>query len=57
VRVGNKKANLDKMYKLPDRGNIYLRIDFNGSKYWIFNYTHPLNVRATEPLQGAFFVR
>ena len=34
-----KTASPDKMYKLPDGGNLYLRIDSSGSKYWIFNST------------------
>ena len=36
LQVKKAKANPDKMYKLPDGGNLYLRIDSNGSKYWIF---------------------
>ena len=41
LQVKKAKANPDKMYKLPDGGNLYLRIDSSGSKYWIFNYTRP----------------
>jgi len=41
LQVKKAKPNPDKMYKLPDGGNLYLRIDSSGSKYWIFNYTRP----------------
>lgn len=41
LQVKKAKASPDKMYKLPDGGNLYLRIDSSGSKYWIFNYTRP----------------
>lgn len=41
LQVKKAKPNLDKMYKLPDGGNLYLRVDTSGSKYWIFNYTRP----------------
>lgn len=41
LQVKKAKANPDKMYKLTDGGNLYLRIDASGSKYWIFNYTCP----------------
>ena len=41
LQVKKAKANPDKMYKLSDGGNLYLRIDQSGSKYWIFNYTRP----------------
>ena len=41
LQVKKAKANPDKMYKLPDGGNLYLRIDSSGSKYWRFNYTRP----------------
>lgn len=41
LQVKKAQPNSEKMYKLPDGGNLYLRIDTNGSKYWIFNYTRP----------------
>ncbi|MGQ1456934.1 tyrosine-type recombinase/integrase [Acinetobacter baumannii] len=41
LQVKKAQPNSEKMYKLPDGGNLYLRIDSNGSKYWIFNYTRP----------------
>ena len=41
LQVKKAKANPDKMYKLPDAWNLYLRIDSSGGKYWIFNYTNP----------------
>ncbi len=41
LQVKKAKPNPDKMYKLSDGGNLYLRIDQSGSKYWIFNYTRP----------------
>ena len=41
LQVKKTKPDPDKMYKLSDGGNLYLRIDQSGSKYWIFNYTRP----------------
>ncbi len=41
LQVKKAKPDPDKMYKLSDGGNLYLRIDQSGSKYWIFNYTRP----------------
>ncbi len=39
LQVKKAKSDPNKMYKLSDGGNLYLRIDQSGSKYWIFNYT------------------
>ncbi|MFH4135026.1 integrase, partial [Acinetobacter baumannii] len=33
LQVKKAQPNSEKMYKLPDGGNLYLRIDTNGSKY------------------------
>ena len=41
LQVKKAKPDPNKMYKLSDGGNLYLRIDQSGSKYWIFNYTRP----------------
>lgn len=41
LQVKKAKPDPDKMYKLSDGGNLYLRVDQSGGKYWIFNYTRP----------------
>ena len=54
LQVKKAKANPDKMYKLPDGGNLYLRIDSNGSKYWIFNYTRPYIAKRNDLSLGTY---
>ncbi len=49
LQVKKAKPDPDKMYKLSDGGNLYLRIDQGGSKYWIFNYTRPFLGKRNEP--------
>ena len=41
LQVKKAKPDPKGMYKLSDGGNLYLRVDQSGSKYWIFNYTRP----------------
>ena len=41
LQVKKVKLDQEKIIKLSDGGNLYLRVDPNGSKYWIFNYTRP----------------
>lgn len=54
LQVKKAKANPDKMYKLPDGGNLYLRIDASGSKYWIFNYTRPYLAKRNDLSLGTY---
>lgn len=54
LQVKKAKANPDKMYKLPDGGNLYLRIDPNGKKYWIFNYTRPYLAKRNDLSLGTY---
>lgn len=42
------------MYKLPDGGNFCLRIESNGSKYWIFNYTRPYFAKGNDLSLGLY---
>ena len=41
LQVKKSKPDSENVIKLSDGGSLYLRIDSNGSKYWIFNYTRP----------------
>jgi len=54
LQVKKAKPDPEKMYKLPDGGNLYLRIDSSGSKYWIFNYTRPYIAKRNDLSLGTY---
>ena len=44
----------DKPYKLSDGKGLHLKVNSNGSKYWIFNYIKPISKKRTEISFGTF---
>ncbi|ANS87721.1 Prophage CP4-57 integrase [Vibrio scophthalmi] len=44
----------DKEYTLSDGGNLYIRIRPNGSKNWLFIYTHPITKKRVKLGLGAY---
>ena len=44
----------DKPYKLSDGKGLHLKVNPNGSKYWIFNYIKPITKKRTEISLGTF---
>lgn len=51
-----KKAKPDpkKIIMLFDGGNLYLRIESSGSKYWVYNYTRPITSKRNQLSIGAY---
>lgn len=54
LEVKKAKPDSDKIIKLSDGGNLYLRMDPNGSKYWIFNYTRPFTGKRNDLSLGTY---
>lgn len=54
LQVKKSKPDSEKTIKLSDGGNLYLRIDSNGSKYWIFNYTRPFTGKKNDLSLGTY---
>ena len=56
LQVKKIKPDPKKTIKLSDGGNLYLRIDPNGNKYWIFHYTRPITSKKMIYHLGAILI-
>jgi integrase len=54
LAIKKLKADPQKSIKIGDGGNLYFRIDPNGSRYWIFNYTRPYTGKRNEVSLGTY---
>ena len=54
LQIKKLKADPQKSIKIGDGGNLYFRIDPNGSRYWIFNYTRPYTSKRNEMSLGTY---
>ena len=54
LEVKKAKPDPEKIIKLSDEGNLYLRMDPHGSKYWIFNYTRPFTGKCNDLSLGTY---
>lgn len=50
----SKAKPQDKEYNLPDGRGLMLRVKTNGSKLWLFNYTHPITKKRKNVSLGQF---
>jgi len=53
TQIKSAKPN-NKPYKLSDGKGLHLKVNPNGSKYWIFNYIKPITKKRTEISLGTF---
>lgn len=54
LQIKKLKADPQKSIKIGDGGNLYFRVDPNGSRYWIFNYTRPYTSKRNEMSLGTY---
>lgn len=54
LAIKKLKAHPQKSIKIGDGGNLYFRIDPNGSQYWIFNYIRPYTSKRNEMSLGTY---
>ena len=54
LEVKKAKANPTRTTMLPDGGNLYLRIEPNGNKHWIYNYTRPITSKRNQLSLGSY---
>ena len=54
LQIKKLQADPQKSIKIGDGGNLYFRVDPNGSRYWIFNYTRPYTNKRNEVSLGTY---